>query len=121
MSFGDLALIGLIAMLGPLLALPSRWHLPVLLGEFVAGIGFGQTGWRVLPHNSSTFDFLANVGFGLIMFVTGTRVPLRDPRMRTGAGRRCRRARSVSPRWPSPSRSGSRRCSAPVTRRSTRC
>ena len=32
MNFATLALIGAIALLGPLLALPQRWHLPVLLG-----------------------------------------------------------------------------------------
>jgi Kef-type K+ transport system membrane component KefB len=37
---GDL----LVAILGPLLALPRRWHLPVVLGELAAGIGLGTTG-----------------------------------------------------------------------------
>jgi Kef-type K+ transport system membrane component KefB len=40
MTFGTLAVISLIAILGPLLALP-RWNLPVVLGELIAGIALG--------------------------------------------------------------------------------
>src|ERR1700759_2186357 len=82
MSFATLALIGLIALLGPLLALPTRWQLPVLIGELAAGLAFGTTGLRVLHPTSGTFTFLADIGFGLIMFVAGSHVPVRDPRLR---------------------------------------
>jgi hypothetical protein len=44
MSFATLAVISLVAIIGPLLALPRRWHLPVILGELVAGIVLGTTG-----------------------------------------------------------------------------
>jgi Kef-type K+ transport system membrane component KefB len=81
-SFATLALISGVALLGPLLALPARWHLPVVLGELVAGIALGRTGAGVLHPQDPTFMFLANVGFALIMFVAGTRVPVRDPRLR---------------------------------------
>jgi hypothetical protein len=33
MSFATLAVIPLVAIVGPLLVLPQRWHLPVTLGE----------------------------------------------------------------------------------------
>jgi hypothetical protein len=33
MSFATLAVISLVSIIGPLLALPQRWHLPVTLGE----------------------------------------------------------------------------------------
>jgi Kef-type K+ transport system membrane component KefB len=82
-SFATLALIGSIALLGPLLALPPRWHLPVLIGELAAGVAFGDTGLRVLHAGNGTFTFLADIGFGLIMFVAGSRVPVRDPRLRS--------------------------------------
>jgi Kef-type K+ transport system membrane component KefB len=82
-SFATLALIGSIALLGPLLALPERWHLPVLIGELAAGIAFGETGLRVLHARNGTFTFLADIGFGLIMYVAGSRVPVRDPRLRS--------------------------------------
>src|SRR5674476_1515222 len=44
MTFGTLAVISVIAVLGPLLALPKRWHQPVVLGELIAGILLGPTG-----------------------------------------------------------------------------
>jgi Kef-type K+ transport system membrane component KefB len=88
-SFSTLALIGVIALVGPLLALPLGWHVPVLIGELLAGIVFGPTGFDVLKPQDPTFAFLAQLGFALVMFVAGSRVPVRDPRirgaLRTGA------------------------------------
>jgi Kef-type K+ transport system membrane component KefB len=83
MSFAVLALISAAAVLGPLLALPRRWHLPVVLGELGAGIALGPTGVGVLPATDRTFTFLADVGFALVMFVAGSRVPVRDAGLRT--------------------------------------
>ena len=81
-DFGTLATICLIGVLGPLLATPQRWHLPVVLGELIAGIALGQTGFRTLHPSNSTFTFLADVGFALVMFVAGSHVPVRDPALR---------------------------------------
>jgi hypothetical protein len=44
MSCAMLAVISLVAIIGPLLALPRRWHLRVVLGELAAGIVLGTTG-----------------------------------------------------------------------------
>jgi len=84
MDFATLALIALIGLLGPLLAVPSRWHLPVVLGEMIAGLLLGTTGAGVLHPHDSTFTFLADVGFALVMFVAGSHVPVRDPNLRVG-------------------------------------
>jgi Kef-type K+ transport system membrane component KefB len=84
MDFATLALIALIGILGPLLAWPRGLHLPVVLGELAAGIVLGQTGLRVLHPGDSTFTFLANIGFALVMFVAGSHVPIRDQRLRAG-------------------------------------
>jgi hypothetical protein len=43
MSFARLAVISLVAIIGPLLALPRRWHRRHL-GELAAGIVLGTTG-----------------------------------------------------------------------------
>ena len=86
MSFGMLALIGAIGLLGPLLALPKQWHLPVLLGELIAGIAFGRTGFGIVHAENPTFTFLANIGFALVMFVAGSHVPVRDRRLRGALG-----------------------------------
>ena len=36
MSFAGLALVGAVGILGPLLALPPGWRLPVVLGQLAA-------------------------------------------------------------------------------------
>ena len=91
MSFLDLAIVCAVALAGPVLATPRRWHLPVVLGELLAGVVLGATGFKVLDASEPTFSFLGSCGFVLVMFVAGTHVPVRDPRLRTalrtGAGR----------------------------------
>lgn len=82
MSFATLALIAGIAVLGPLLALPRRWNLPVVLGELIGGILLGPTGVDVLHAHNGTFSFLADIGFALVMFVAGSHVPVREARLR---------------------------------------
>ena len=82
MSFLDLAIVCAVALAGPLLAAPQRWHLPVVLGELVAGVVLGVTGFGVLDASGTTFTFLGNAGFVLVMFVAGTEVPVRDERLR---------------------------------------
>jgi Kef-type K+ transport system membrane component KefB len=83
MTFATLALIVVIGVLGPLLALPKQWHLPVVIGELVAGIAFGATGFDRLHASNPTFTLLADIGFGLVMFVAGSHVPVRDASMKT--------------------------------------
>ena len=81
-SFAVLAVIGLIGIFGPLLALPARWHVPVVLGELLAGVALGRTGIGFLHSDDAMFTLLADVGFALVMFVAGTHVPMRDPALR---------------------------------------
>ena len=82
MSFSTLALVAAVGLLGPLLALRAEWHIPVVLGELLAGVALGPTGSSTLNAHSPSFAFLANVGFALVMFVAGTHVPMRDPALR---------------------------------------
>ncbi|SEN89397.1 cation:proton antiporter [Actinacidiphila rubida] len=84
MSFATLSVISLAALLGPLLALPQRWHLPVVLGELIAGVLLGPTVVGYLHAGNGTFSFLADIGFALIMFVAGAQVPVRDAALRAG-------------------------------------
>lgn len=83
MNFATLALICAVAILGPVMSL-QRWSLPVVLGELLVGLVFGATGLGILQADDPTFTFLAQVGFALVMFVTGTHVPLRSPYLRAG-------------------------------------
>jgi Kef-type K+ transport system membrane component KefB len=82
-SFLDLAIVCAVALAGPILATPTRWRLPVVLGELLAGVVLGAPGFGVLDASEPTFSFLGGCGFALVMFVAGTHVPVRDPRLRT--------------------------------------
>lgn len=82
MDFATLAVIALVGIAGPLLAVPTRWRIPVVLGELVGGIVLGRTGVRYLHPDDPTFTFLADVGFALVMFVAGSHLPVRDPGLR---------------------------------------
>ena len=86
MNFATLAVIALVAVLGPLLALPRRTPLPVIVGELLAGVILGPTLLGYLDSTDPTFTFLADIGFALIMFVAGSHVPMRDPAMRSSLG-----------------------------------
>ncbi|MCU1530682.1 MAG: sodium:proton antiporter [Arthrobacter sp.] len=86
MSFLQLSLIAAVALLGPLLALPQKWHLPVVLGQLLAGIAIGRTGLGLVDSMDPTFTFVADVGFALVMFVAGTHVPVRDQAIRPALG-----------------------------------
>ena len=78
MSFSLLALVVLVGLLGPLLAVRESWHLPAVVGELLAGLLVGASGLRLLDSSEPTFTVFANVGFALVMFVVGSHVPVRD-------------------------------------------
>jgi len=82
MSFAQLSLITVAALVGPLLAVSHRWGLPVVVGELLVGIALGPMVLSRLNATEPTFAFLANVGFALVMFVAGSHVPVSDARLR---------------------------------------
>ncbi|HEY5483467.1 MAG TPA: cation:proton antiporter, partial [Propionibacteriaceae bacterium] len=82
MSLPLLALVGLAALAGPLLAGVARWRMPVVIGQLLAGILIGGSGLRLVDASEPTFSFLGQVGFAVTMFVAGTHVPVRDARLR---------------------------------------
>ncbi len=84
MTFGLLALLVVAGLAGPLLALPTHWNLPVLLGELMVGVVLGPTVFDAVPAHDPTVTFLADIGFALVMFVAGSHVPITDPRLRRG-------------------------------------
>lgn len=85
MNFAQLALICLVAIIGPALSLPRGVHLPVVVGELAVGLALGLTGAHVLTPSDPTFSFLGDIGFALVMFVAGSHVPIRDKALRSGA------------------------------------
>jgi Kef-type K+ transport system membrane component KefB len=84
MTFTTLALIAALGIVGPLLATPRKWHLPVVLGELLAGVVFGSTGTGTLHASEPVFTFLSTDGFALVMFVAGSHVPIRDRNLISG-------------------------------------
>lgn len=91
MSLATLALVGVVALAGPLLAGIARWRIPVVIGQLLAGAVVGASGFRLVDAQDPVFSFLASLGFTLTMFIAGTHVPLRDAQLRaalvTGAAR----------------------------------
>jgi Kef-type K+ transport system membrane component KefB len=82
-GFDTLALLTVIGFAGPLLAALPRLRIPVILGELLAGLVIGKTGFGIVNVANPTFQLLANIGFALVMFVVGTHVRIRGREMRS--------------------------------------
>lgn len=91
-GFDTLALLAVIGMAGPLLAAVPRLGIPLVVGELVAGIVVGRTGFGIVDAANPTFTLLANFGFALVMFVVGTHVPVRDTTLRAALPKALSRA-----------------------------
>ena len=81
MSFGVLSLIVFAGLAGPLLGAGRRIFVPVVVGEILAGVVLGRTGFDAVDPTDPTLRFLGDVGFAMLMFSVGAHVPLRDPRL----------------------------------------
>ena len=84
-----LGLAGIIAvsLIGPLLAVPRRFGAPIVVGELAIGVVLGNTGIRVIHPTDPILTFLAQAGFGLVMLVAGTHVPIGNRALRKAFGR----------------------------------
>ena len=87
MSLGTLALIGICGLCGPLLSAGARGAIPAVVGEILAGLVIGHTGFNVVDTSNATLTFLADIGFAMLMFNAGMHVPLHDERVRASLGR----------------------------------
>ena len=86
-GFPTLALLTAVGLAGPLLGALPGLRIPVIVGELVAGLVIGRTGFGLVDDANPTFQLFANIGFALVMFVVGTHVPVRDPKLRSEAPR----------------------------------
>jgi Kef-type K+ transport system membrane component KefB len=77
-SLGTLALIGACGLAGPLLSVLGRGAIPVVVGEILAGVIVGRSGFDIVDIHNATLVFLGDVGFLLLMFEAGMNVPLRE-------------------------------------------
>src|SRR6185369_18073096 len=82
-GFHTLALLAVIGLAGPALAAVPGLRIPVVIGELMAGLVVGKTGFGIVDPDDHTFTILANIGFALVMFVVGTHVPVRDKTVRS--------------------------------------
>ncbi len=87
MSFGILALIVLAGLGGPLLSASDRVLVPVIVGELLAGLIVGRSGFRWIHPADPTTAFLALVGFAMLMFTAGMHIPVREPELSRRLGR----------------------------------
>jgi Kef-type K+ transport system membrane component KefB len=83
MDFGPLALVVAAGLLGPMLASVNHFGPPIVVGQLVAGVVIGRSGFGWIDQSDSLLNGLANVGFALLMFVVGTHLPIREARLRT--------------------------------------
>jgi Kef-type K+ transport system membrane component KefB len=93
MSFGILSLIVLAGLAGPLLSASERVLVPVIVGELLAGLVVGRSGFGWVHPADPTTAFLAAIGFAMLMFAAGMHVPVRQPalarQLRRGAAAAC--------------------------------
>jgi Kef-type K+ transport system membrane component KefB len=84
-----LGLAGIIAisLIGPLVGVPRRFGVPIVVGELVVGVLLGNTGVRLIHPSDPILTFLAQAGFGLVMLVAGTHVPIGNRALRKAFGR----------------------------------
>jgi Kef-type K+ transport system membrane component KefB len=81
MDLGLVALISAAALLGPALSLLARGAIPAVVGELLAGVILGKTGFGVIDPAKSDLQLLYTLGFATVMFSAGMRVPLHDSRL----------------------------------------
>jgi Kef-type K+ transport system membrane component KefB len=81
-GFGTLVVIVLAGLGGPVLAvLGSRFFVPVIVGELLAGILVGPQVLDAVDPTGPTISLLAEIGFAMLMLTVGMHLPLRDSRL----------------------------------------
>jgi CPA2 family monovalent cation:H+ antiporter-2 len=81
-SFAPLLIVVMLAFLVPLLisVLRRRLAIPIVVGEIVGGMVVGQSGFGwVLPDNNA-LNLLKELGFVLLMFLSGMEIDFRSLR-----------------------------------------
>ena len=87
MTFGILTVIVLAGLAGPLLSASDRVLVPVIVGELLAGLLVGSSGFGWVHPDDPTTSFLAAIGFAMLMFAAGLHVPVRQPQLARQLGR----------------------------------
>jgi len=108
-SFAPLLLVLLLAFSVPLLL--SRFkklHLPVVVGEILAGILVGSSGLGWVNGHDTVLSFLAEFGFVFLMFLSGMEIDLSNLGIARGRSRKTNssNANKNRPKWISPLKLG---------------
>jgi Kef-type K+ transport system membrane component KefB len=82
MNFGTLFLIVIAGLLGLVPSGFRRFSIPLVMGEICAGIAIGDTGLHMLNPADPILQFFSSVGFAMLMFLIGTKLPLRNKDLR---------------------------------------
>jgi Kef-type K+ transport system membrane component KefB len=77
----------LAGLAGPLLGASGRVLVPVVVGELLAGLVLGRSGFDWLRPDEPTTAFLADIGFAMVMFTAGMHVPIGNPALVRRLGR----------------------------------
>lgn len=76
MQFSTLALVMVVSLVATTLNIGKRSGIPLSISQIALGLILGATGFGVLDATDPTFAFLAQIGFALVMFEAGSRVPM---------------------------------------------
>ncbi len=82
MNLTTLALIVGAGLLGPVLAAVPRIRTPLVVGEILAGVLIGRSGFDWVPTDDPTLKLLSEIGFALLMLIVGTHLPIRQAALR---------------------------------------
>ena len=73
--FFPLLIIVLLAFLVPVaLSRFKQLRIPIVVGEILAGIIIGRSGFMLMPADEPVLDFLAEFGFVFLMFISGIEI-----------------------------------------------
>ncbi|HVC04943.1 MAG TPA: cation:proton antiporter [Candidatus Acidoferrales bacterium] len=85
--FAQLTILMLAGSMGPLLAYGRRGLVPAVIGELIAGVVLGHTGFGVINSSVEPLPVLSAIGFAMLMFTAGTHVDIGSPAIRQGFAR----------------------------------
>lgn len=71
-----LAWILAIGLVGPLLAFPKRFRVPIAVGEILIGVIFGESGFKKVPLHDPALALFADIGFALVMMIAGSHIDI---------------------------------------------
>ena len=87
MSFTTLAILVAAGLIGPLLAAIPKFGPPLVVGEILAGLLIGKSGFNLVPNSDPALNLLSAIGFALLMLIVGTHLPLRQNELKPALGK----------------------------------